>query len=383
MALPNGTQAEMKKAASRGLGQHALTAQSPASTNTGRHDAVTRQSVLKKLGSVKLHLDASLEEHKGNSDDEADIFPSSMGGKFPGTGRSPGSVIEEGRRRSLGGQALLTSQSLVQQVNGPDGSQKSEGSAMRRASLSQQHIKPDSWFKLDLLDKGLGIEEEDFLARVPTGNSVPDVVWNEFEIKSKRVLNSPPPSQKGLLERLERRFQSGGQLQLNVHRNPSSPNGGPRSPSSPNDPRGLSFSSGPSSPNDSRSLSSSNAPSSPHDPRSRSFSNGLRSEALKWRKPAPSLRFQTPSLPAIVRPVGTQPIPPRSQQSTLKPSKSLGALGGGSPNQQKQPSFARRSSREGSAAVAAAVATVGAAAAAKRPYKSQVADALGSLLQDA
>uniref|UniRef100_A0A7S3VJ95 Uncharacterized protein n=1 Tax=Dunaliella tertiolecta TaxID=3047 RepID=A0A7S3VJ95_DUNTE len=218
---------------------------------------------------------------------------------------------------------------------------------------------------------GWPTQEEELRAKLPTGSSVPDLILREPEAKPKRSPNPPPPSQKGLLDRLEQRFSSVGQLQLNGQKS-FSPNG-PRSPSSlAGEP--TVFGKGGVSIADMQA-----------NPSGRPASGAVScqrqegSEALSVRKSAPSIRFQVPSHPVVLRPVGAQPSPPRSKRPPLKGSASTGALGGGSPDPQMQPTFARQFSRGSS--IAAAAAAVGAAAASKQPSKAQVAEALSSLLQ--
>mmetsp|Transcript_27329 Transcript_27329/g.73895 ORF Transcript_27329/g.73895 Transcript_27329/m.73895 type:complete len:378 (+) Transcript_27329:106-1239(+) len=351
MALYEGVQAEERervKRASRGaagLGQHTRTGQtqSPATTSAGVESAAAHRSLLLKLGSGRMQLDPTrVESNRGStsgstssSDDDADIFPASMAGRVPTPGLSPSSIVVNGKRptlTSLGGQALQTSQSMIQRAGG----QASSPSRPIAQRASQQHSESDVWLKVDVIDKESGVEEEGVRSKLPTGSSVANLILHGPDSKPRRASNQlqGAPSQKGLLNRLERRFSSAGHVQPSTPKSPSSVSG-----EFANLKGGYA-----------------NVQATPYGPANESLS-------------APA------NLPSIFRPVGAQPFLALSRQSSLKSSISTGTLGDGSPHLQKQPSFARQPMKERSTAPAAA------AGAAKHPSKPQVADAMSSVLQ--
>lgn len=409
MVLHEEAQTEFRERVKRaskgaaGLGHYFLTTQSPATTNTGIQGPVSQLQCVEECSNSNDSSNNSSNDK--SSDDDSDIFPASMAGRVPQPLVIPPSVLTSRRPTltNLGEQALQTSQTLIEQAGGQapspkwspvqSTSQQSRSDSLHwvashiRARMSLQ-AQAGTNLKEDVLDRGLIAEEEE-LRKLPTGSAVANLILHGPEGKPKRTSGQLPPSQKGLLDRLERRFSSAGQLQLNGPRSPSSPNipwgpssnspwgpsspNGPRSPSSPNGSRSLSSPNGSNSlpsPNGSRTLSSpigSKSLSSPNGHRSPSslalnptvFGKGrfanmkappsrpgrlaahetvsgqkqdAGSENLSGPLSAPSCIQAPSSLPTIFRRVGAPPSPTLSGQFSFKISASAGTPGGGSPH---------------------------------------------------
>ncbi|KAF5829563.1 hypothetical protein DUNSADRAFT_15890, partial [Dunaliella salina] len=337
-----------------GLSLHAHTTQSPATAYTGADNDVSRR-LLRKLASAKIGLDTKRKESSsGNSsssssgsgsssstdnsdnDHDADIFPASMAGRVPKPSFSPSSIVVNGKRptaTSLGGQALQSSQSMIQRAEGQAPSPSS--SLARHASL--QRSESDLWHKVDVLDKeSPGAEEEAARAGLPTGSSVANLMLRIPQSKPKRASHQPtqpPPSQKGLLDRLERRFSSAGYAQPHTLR---------KSPSLTGD-------------HTHSEVGLSNTTMTP--------SRSSVEESVLGHEQAAH------TLPITSHPVRAQPSSTLSKQSSLRSTASNGAPNT-SPHLQKQPSLARQPSKEKRRT-------------AEHPSKSLVMDAMGSVLQDA